>query len=121
VNSQRRERLWPASSDRIEGGLVTGGRYGRAINQTECRVFPAELWQFFGIVLVPLIGLIVGSVVYWLRKLDDRQFHIASSSITKADLTDALRPIHERLIRIENGLQNRPSDSTSSPSRWRTL
>lgn len=84
-------------------------------------MFPAELWQFFGIVLVPLIGLMVGSVVYWLRKLDDRQYHAIANSVTKADLTEALRPIHERLIRIENSLQNRTSANTSSPSRWRTL
>jgi hypothetical protein len=87
----------------------------------ECRVFPAELWQFFGIVVVPLVGLVIGSVVYWLRKLDDRQYHVMANSVTKSDLAEALRPIHERLIRIENGLQNRSSDSTSSPSRWRTL
>ena len=84
-------------------------------------MFPAELWQFFGIVLVPLIGLMVGSVVYWLRKLDDRQYHVIANSVTKADLTEALRPIHERLIRIEDGLQNRTYGNTSSPSRWRTL
>jgi hypothetical protein len=84
-------------------------------------VFPAELWQFFGIVVVPLLGLVVGSVVYWLRKLDDRQYFAASNSITKADLTEALRPINERLIRIENILQSQASSSTSSPSRWRTL
>jgi MFS superfamily sulfate permease-like transporter len=84
-------------------------------------VFPPELWQFFGIVLVPLIGLVVGSIVYWLRKLDDRQYHALANSVSKTDLEEALRPIHERLIRIENGLQNRTGDSTSSPSRWRTL
>lgn len=84
-------------------------------------MFPAELWQFFGIVVVPLVGFVVGSVVYWLRKLDERQYHAAVNSVTKADLTEALRPVHERLIRIENGLQSRTSGSTSSPSRWRTL
>lgn len=84
-------------------------------------MFPPELWQFFGIVLVPLIGLCVGSVVYWLRKLDDRQYFATTNSVTKTDLTDALRPIHERLIRIENGLQNRTPDNMSPPSRWRTL
>ena len=84
-------------------------------------MFPAELWQFFGIVVVPLVGLVVGSVVYWLRKLDDRQYHAAVNSVTKADLTEALRPIHERLIRIENGLHNRTPGSISPSSRWRTL
>lgn len=84
-------------------------------------MFPPELWQFFGIVLVPLIGLVVGSIVYWLRKLDDRQYHALANSVSKTDLAEALRPIHERLIRIENGLQNRTGDSTFSPSRWRTL
>jgi hypothetical protein len=84
-------------------------------------VFTAELWQFFGVVVIPLIGLLVGGIVYWVRKLDDRQYHAITNSVTKTDLAEALRPIHERLIRIENGLQNRTGDSTSSPSRWRTL
>jgi hypothetical protein len=81
------------------------------------------LWQFFGIVVVPLISLVIGGVIYWLRKLDDRQYHAAANSVTKADLTEALRPIHERLIRIENGLHSRASGSISpsSSSRWRTL
>ena len=84
-------------------------------------MFTAELWQFFGVIVAPLIGLLVGGTVYWLRKLDDRQYHAAMNSVSKADLIEGLRPINERLIRIENILQGRTSGSTSSPSRWRTL
>jgi hypothetical protein len=82
-------------------------------------VFTAELWQFFGIVVAPLIGLVIGSIVYWLRKLDDRQYHAAVNSISKTDLVEALRPINERLIRIENRLENRLPNGAQTPSRWR--
>jgi hypothetical protein len=82
-------------------------------------VFTAELWQFFGVVIAPLIGLIIGSIVYWLRKLDDRQYHAAMNSVSKADLVEALRPINERLARIENRIESRLSGNTLSQSRWR--
>lgn len=83
-------------------------------------MFTAELWQFFGIVVAPLIGLVIGSIVYWLRKLDDRQYHAAVNSVSKADLAEALRPINERLIRIENRLENsRPPTGNQPSSRWR--
>ena len=84
-------------------------------------MFTAESWQFFGIIVAPLIGLLIGGCVYWLRKLDDRQYHAAMNSVSKGDLTEGLRPINERLMRIENILQSQTSSSTSSPSRWRTL
>lgn len=82
-------------------------------------MFTAELWQFFGIVVAPLIGLVIGSMVYWLRKLDDRQYLAAGTSVSKADLAEALRPLYERLVRIENRLENRIPGNTLSSSRWR--
>jgi hypothetical protein len=82
-------------------------------------VFTAELWQFFGVVVAPLIGLIIGGIVYWLRKLDDRQYHAAVNSVSKTDLAEALRPMNERLIRIENRLETRSSSGNQPPSRWR--
>ncbi len=82
-------------------------------------MFTAELWQFFGIVVAPLIGLVIGSIVYWLRKLDDRQYHAAVNSVSKADLAEALRPMNERLIRIENRLESRTPANSQPSSRWR--
>lgn len=82
-------------------------------------MFTAELWQFFGLVVVPLIGIIFGGIVYWLRKLDDRQYYSAMNSVTKSDLAEALRPLNERLIRIENRIET--SGPPSAPvSRWRS-
>jgi hypothetical protein len=74
-----------------------------------------EFWNVFGVLVVPLIGVVIGGIIYWLRKLDDRQYHIAVNNVTRADLVDALRPINERLIRIEGRLPNNSSQST----RWR--
>ena len=82
-------------------------------------MFTAELWQFFGIVVAPLIGLVIGSMVYSLRKLDDRQYHAAMNSVNKADLAEALRPLNERLIRIENRLESRTAGGGQPLSRWR--
>lgn len=72
-------------------------------------MFTPELWQFFGIVVAPLVGILIGGLSYWLRKLDDRQYHIAMNSVTREDLVESLRPINERLIRIENRLQGEVS------------
>lgn len=72
-------------------------------------MFTPELWQFFGIVVAPLVGVLIGGLSYWLRKLDDRQYHIAMNSVTREDLVESLRPINERLIRIENRLQGETS------------
>jgi hypothetical protein len=82
-------------------------------------VFTVELWQFFGVVVTPLIGLVIGSMVYWLRKLDDRQYHAAMNSVSKADLVEALRPMNERLIRIENRLESRATGGNQPSLRWR--
>lgn len=78
-------------------------------------MFTTELWQFFGVVVAPLVGILIGGLSYWIRKLDDRQYHIAVNSVTREDLVESLRPINERLFRIENRLQN----SHSQFPRWR--
>jgi hypothetical protein len=78
-------------------------------------MFTTELWQFFGLVVAPLIGVLFGGIVYWLRKLDDRQYNLAMNSVTRNDIVEALRPINERLTRIESHIQNAPSHSP----RWR--
>lgn len=83
-------------------------------------MFTTELWQFFGVVVAPLIGLVIGSMVYWLRKLDDRQYQAAMHSVSKADLANALRPMNERLVRIENRLESRTAGGSQPLSRWRT-
>lgn len=80
-------------------------------------MFTAELWEFFGVIVAPLIGVLIAGVVYWLRKLDDRQYQIAVNSVTRADLIEALRPINERLIRMENRMHGQQQQS--SP-RWRS-
>jgi hypothetical protein len=74
-----------------------------------------DFWNIFGVMVVPLIGIVIGGMIYWLRKLDDRQYHIAVNTVTRADLVESLRPINERLIRIESRLPNNLTNST----RWR--
>ncbi|TVR97357.1 MAG: hypothetical protein EA406_09850 [Rhodospirillales bacterium] len=81
-------------------------------------MFTAELWQFFALVVVPLIGVIFGGIVYWLRKLDDRQYYAAMNGVNKSDLAEALRPLNERLIRIENRIETGAPPS-APVSRWR--
>jgi hypothetical protein len=78
-------------------------------------MFTTELWQFFGVVVVPLIGLLIGGVVYGLKKLDDRLFHIAVNSVTRTDLVESLRPINERVTRLESRVHASPPQ----PPRWR--
>lgn len=80
-------------------------------------MFAPEIWQFFGLVVAPLLGVIVGGIIYWLKKLDDRQYTVATHSVTRSDLLESLRPINERLIRIENRLPNPPP----TPTRWKNL
>lgn len=75
----------------------------------------SEFWNLFGMLIVPLIGVVIGGMIHWLRKLDDRQYHIAVNTVTRADLVEALRPLNERLVRIEN----RVSSTSSKPQRWR--
>lgn len=74
-----------------------------------------DFWNIFGMLIVPLIGVIMGGMVHWLRKLDDRQYHLAVNTVTRADLVEALRPLNERLVLLEGRL---PTASAQSP-RWR--
>lgn len=82
-------------------------------------MFTPELWQFFGVVVAPLVGVIFGGITYWLRKVDDRQYQAAINSVSKADLADALRPVNERVVRIENRLEHRGPVGPQPVSRWR--
>lgn len=81
-------------------------------------MFEAELWQFFGIIVVPLIGIVFGGVTYWLRKLDDRQYQFVMNSVSKTDHVEALRQLNERISRLEGRLDSRPS-GPPPVSRWR--
>lgn len=82
-------------------------------------MFTAELWQFFGVIVAPLIGIVFGGVTYWLRRLDDRQYHAAMNSVSKSDLAEALRPLNERMIRLENRVESRGPTGPLPLSRWR--
>lgn len=78
-------------------------------------MFTSELWQFFGVIVVPLVGVLVGGVVYMLRKLDDRLYHLAVNAVTRADLLESTRPLSERITRLEGQLQG----GQPHPPRWR--
>lgn len=67
-------------------------------------IFSPAVWAVLTAFVLPLIAVVVGSLAYWVRKLDDRTFNLAVKSVTHEALQIALRPTNDRLDRIEHRL-----------------
>lgn len=65
------------------------------------QILTPATWDLIIVIVIPLVMIILGGQIYWLRKLDDRQYEAAAERITHKDLKDLKDTLFARLDRIE--------------------
>lgn len=61
-------------------------------------------------IIVPFLVLAITGLGVWLRKIDDRIFHMQTQFVTKEELNDKLDRIERDLTEIKSFLMNANKD-----------